>query len=148
MEEAPLLMPMQRIIGGVEIKDDLTRRFFAMRLKEEIDKGVLDGRRIVTDLVIAGGCGAAELQTVQRALARHRRTVGPIRSQLSRQNGHDRVMAKFVMIVEVFIAHGQAKHPLADQGPHIVLDQVLPATIRKTGGEPIDQADGPVRRAQ
>ena len=37
VEEAPLLMPVQRIVGGVEIEDDLLRRR-AVRLEEEIDE--------------------------------------------------------------------------------------------------------------
>ena len=37
MKKAPLLMPVQRVVGGVQIKDDLPRRTL-VRLKKQIDK--------------------------------------------------------------------------------------------------------------
>ncbi len=36
MEEAAFLMPMQRIIGGIEVEDDLPGRPF-VRIEEQID---------------------------------------------------------------------------------------------------------------
>jgi hypothetical protein len=43
VKEPALLLAMHRIVGGVEIDDDLARRPF-MRLHEQIDHQRLDGR--------------------------------------------------------------------------------------------------------
>ena len=74
VEEAAFLMPVQRIVGGVEIEDDLRRRR-GMRVEEEIDEQRLDRRRIVADLVIARRLRPAQLQPVERRFAGQRRTV-------------------------------------------------------------------------
>jgi hypothetical protein len=37
VEEAALLVPMQRVVGGIEIKDDLTRRA-DMGIDKQIDQ--------------------------------------------------------------------------------------------------------------
>ena len=51
VEEAAFLMAVQRIVGGVEIKDDLPGRP-GLRVDEQIDKGGFDRQRVVADLVI------------------------------------------------------------------------------------------------
>jgi len=43
VEEAPLLVPVQRVIGRVEVENDLLRRR-GVRLEEEIDKQAFDRR--------------------------------------------------------------------------------------------------------
>jgi hypothetical protein len=53
MEEAPLLLPVQRIVGGVEVEGDL-RRWCRMGVNKQIDKQPLDRRRVIADLVVAG----------------------------------------------------------------------------------------------
>ena len=105
---------MKTIVGGVEVEDDLARRAI-MRLQEQIDHQPLDGDRIVTDLVIARRLQLAKLQPVQRRLASHRRAVLTPRFELAGQNRHHRIMAQFVVIVEVLIAERDPEHPLADQ---------------------------------
>ena len=82
VEEAAFLMAVQRVVGGVEIEDDLLRRA-AMGLEEQIDQQPLDHRRIVADLVIAGRHRPAQLEPVQRRLARHRSAILAPRFQLA-----------------------------------------------------------------
>ena len=129
VEEAAFLMPVQRIVGGVEIEDDLLRRSL-VRLQEQIDEQRLDRRRVMADLVIARRLGSAQLQPVQRPLAGHRRAVRAPRRELAGQHRHHRVMAQLVMVVEVLVAERDAEHALADQRRHRVLDQLRPATDR------------------
>jgi hypothetical protein len=93
VEDLAFLVTMQRIVGRIEIQNDLPRRFAAMRLDEQIHEPHLDGRRIVTDLVIAGQLRAAQLQSVQGALARHGRAIGAASGQLARQDCHHRIVA-------------------------------------------------------
>ena len=52
VEEAAFLMTVQRIVGGIQIENDLLGGAM-MRVQEHIDKQLLDRRRIVADLVIA-----------------------------------------------------------------------------------------------
>ena len=67
VEEPPLLLAVHRIVGRIEIKDDLVRCSL-LGLQEQVDEQPLDGHRIVTDLVIARRLQAAQLQPVERDL--------------------------------------------------------------------------------
>ena len=61
MKEPPLLMPVQWIVGGVEIEDDLLWRVL-MRLEKQIDKQGLDLGPVPGDAVIARQLRSAPLQ--------------------------------------------------------------------------------------
>ena len=74
-ERTNLLMPVQRVIGGVQIQNDLARRG-AMRIEKQMNPQPLDPRSVRTDLVIAADAlRCVQLQAVQRALARQRRAI-------------------------------------------------------------------------
>src|SRR3954465_3317294 len=64
MEEAALLMPVQRVIGGVKVEDDLPRRC-AVRLQEQPHKEILNRFAIERDLVIARWLRPAQLEPVE-----------------------------------------------------------------------------------
>ena len=49
VEEPALLLPVQRIVGRVEIEDDLLRGAL-MRLQEQVDQQPLDGASVVAIL--------------------------------------------------------------------------------------------------
>ena len=68
MEEAAFLLPVQRIIGGIEIERDL-RRGLGVGIEEQVDEQRLDGTCIGGNAGIAGGLVAAEFEPVQGALA-------------------------------------------------------------------------------
>ena len=89
VEEPPLLLAVHRIIGRIEIKDDLVRRA-PVRLQEQVDEEPLDGHRVVTDFVIARRLQSAQLQPVERRLAGHRRTILAPRFELAGQHRHHR----------------------------------------------------------
>ena len=147
VEEPPLLLAVQRIVGRIEIKDDLLRRAF-VRLQEQVDQQPLDGHRIVADLVIARRLQLAQLQPVQRRLAGHRRAILAPRLKLARQHRHHRIMAQFVVVVQILIAERDPEHPLADQGRDLVLDQFRTPLVVKARRKPIHHPDGAIRRAQ
>jgi hypothetical protein len=73
VEEFSFLVAMQRIVGGIEIENDLPRPLL-VGFQEEIDEQAVDRCRVVTDLMVAGRFGAAQFQPVQRGLAGQRRT--------------------------------------------------------------------------
>jgi hypothetical protein len=123
-------MPVQRVIGGIEIEDDPLQRSL-MRLQEQPHRQRLDRRRVIGDLVIARRFLPAQFQSVQRRLAGHWCAVLPPRRKLARKHRHQRIVSQFVMVVEIFIAERDAKDPLPDQRPDRMLDQVLTAMIAK-----------------
>ena len=84
MEEPAFLMPMQRIVGRIEVEDDLLRRF-VVRVEEEIDEQLFDGWRIGGDLGIARRLGLAQFQAVERAFCQL-----PERSQSGRRQACQR----------------------------------------------------------
>ena len=53
MEEPAFLIAVQRIVGGIEVEDDLLRCLL-VGVEEEIDEQAFDRRRVVADLVVAG----------------------------------------------------------------------------------------------
>jgi hypothetical protein len=102
----------------------------------------------VVDLVIQRRRSPAQLQPVQRALARHRRAVLASRCKLACQNRKQRIVPKMVMVVEVLVTQRQSKHSLPHQRADLVLDQRRRSPIHKAAREPLDQADRPIRHPQ
>jgi len=43
---------------------------------------------------------------------------------LARHHREQRIVTQQVMVVEVLLARRQAEHPLSDQRPHLMLDQL------------------------
>src|SRR5438067_11199114 len=74
VKEAPLLMPVQRVIGGIEIEDDLLG-WVLVRPQKQIDKQRLDLGPVPSDAVIARQLRPAPLQPVERRFAGQRRTI-------------------------------------------------------------------------
>jgi hypothetical protein len=70
------------------------------------------------------------------------------RRQLARQDRHQRIVAKLVVIVQVFVAQGDREHALTHQSRHAMLDELGPPPILKASREPLDQTDRPIRRPQ
>ena len=147
MEEPPLLLPVHRIVGRIEIEDDLARRA-VVRLQENIDHEPLDGDRIVTDFVIARRLQPAQLQPVERRLPGHRRTLLAPRLELARQHCHHRIVAQLVVVIEILITERDPKHPLPQQGRNLMLDQMWPTGVVKARGKPLRQLDRMIRRPQ
>jgi hypothetical protein len=156
VKEAPLLMPVDRIIRGIE--NDLLRRL-RMSVEEEVDEGPLDRSRIMTNFVIARwpGCGRV-LEPVQRRLASRpccaraggrrnkvppragqRRAVrAPARRELSGEHGEYRIVPQVVVVDEVLIAERDPEDALADQRWHRVFDPL--------GGTSVLMAKRSIRR--
>lgn len=133
-------MPVQRIVGGVEIEHDpLGRR--AMRVKKQLDRQLLDRRRIIADLAIPVRPGWRMLQPVEGALAGERRAIRPPRFELAGEDRHHRVVAQPVMVDEVFVSQSDPDHPLTDQRRDSMLDPRPVPAVAEAGREPLNQAD-------
>src|SRR4029077_21265292 len=137
MEEAALLVSVQRDVGRVQIKHDLPRRPL-MRLQEQIDEKAIDVLAVAVNLMVLRTVSFRRvLQTIECALASNRRAVRPQhRFELAGQHRKHRVLAQLVMIVEVLVAECQSENALSDQRLDTVLDvaRVAPIgeTLRKT----------------
>jgi hypothetical protein len=128
VEEAPLLFAVHRIVGGIEVQDQLLG-WPAERGDEPVDQhGVqLPGRLPVgTVLPPAQGRGTGQIR-----VAAHGR--------LDRQ-----VAAQAGMIVEVLIAQGQGVDPLAQQTQGIVVAAGLAARIDQRAGHGFGQAEATI----
>jgi hypothetical protein len=100
MEEAAFLMPVQGVVGGVEIDVDLARRRL-VRDEEEIDEQPLDGGTVIADLVVARGSDRRVLEPVERALAGERGAAPASGPELAGEGREHRVMAQLVVVDEV-----------------------------------------------
>ena len=157
VEEAALLHAMQRIVRRVQVQPDLPRRL-AVRPHEQPDQQVVERLRLRHDALVAMYRrlrGVAQLQTVQRARTRQRRT--PIalphpararRIHLARRQRQQRVAAQFVVIVEVLVTQRQRVHALRQQRAHVMLDARRVAVIDETPGQPFRQPDALVHFAK
>ena len=121
VEETLFLMPVQRVVGGVEVQGDLRRRR-RMGVEKQVDKQSLDRRRVVADLVIAGRLQPAQFQPIERRFAGQRRTIRPLGRQLAAEHRHNRIVAQLVVVDQVLIAQGNPEHPLTHQARHGVLN--------------------------
>ena len=149
VEEPAFLCAVQRNVGVVEIQHDLARCTL-MRIKEQIDQQRIDLRTVAIDLVILR-CMASRrvLQAIERALASQRLAVCPQhRLQLARQHRKRRVLAQFVMIVEVFIPQGQPEDALSHQCLDLMLDIARITPIGEAVGEATHQPDASVYLSQ
>lgn len=68
--------------------------------------------------------------------------------ELPCQDRHHRIVAKLVVVVEIFVAHSQAKHSLPDKHLNPMLDQIRPAAVGKAGGKALDKTNRLVRRTE
>ena len=147
VEEPPLLLAVQWIIGRIEVENDLLGRSL-VRLQEQVNHEILDRHRIVADLVIARRLELAQLQPVERRFAGDRRTILPPRLELARQHRHHRIVAQFVVVVEILVTERDPEHPLANQRRDVVLDQVRTPLVVKAPRKPSHHSDRSIRGAQ
>jgi len=61
---------------------------------------------------------------------------------------HDRIVAKRLVIVAVFVTHGDAEDALGEKRVHIVLDSRRIARIADACSHCVDQARSPIRLAK
>ena len=147
MKEPAFLMPVQGIVGRIEIEDDLLR-YRLVGLQEDIDEQPLDRRRIVAHLVVARRLRPAEFKAIERALARQRRAVRSPRLELAGQYRHHRILPKRVVVVQILVAERHADNPLQHQGPHLVFNEFRRAPIGEARRKPLRQPDRPIRGTQ
>ena len=85
-------------------------------------------------------CPPRQLKAVQGALASQRGAVGAAGLDLVECHANGRVMAQSVVVIEILVAHGNAKNTLANQRLDVMDHQVRLAGINETPGQPRYQA--------
>ena len=157
MEEPAFLIPMQRVIGRIQIQHYLCRRS-PLAVQKQIHQKVVDHpaigdnllvtiilrRRRITQLQAVQGAGTGQgvtAVTFARALlAGH---IGATTGQ--RQSA---VVTQSVMVIEILITGRQAQHPLCDQGLEGMLDPIWIAMVGKTGRQSAGHVKQPVSFTQ
>jgi hypothetical protein len=118
-----------------------------VRLDERRHEQVIHRRMIHRDLLIAlrrADRPRAQLQPIQRALARQRR-----RQLLRfRQHREERIVPQLLVIVQVLVAQRQSIDPLPHQGRHRVRHTRWIAMILEAAREPVENPRHPVHLAQ
>ena len=75
MEEPTLLLPVERIVRGIEIEHD-PRGGPRVGVQEVVDEAVFDGAAVMNDPVVARGLARRALEPVQRGSTRQ--SVAPV----------------------------------------------------------------------
>ncbi len=145
MEEAPLLLPVERIVGGIEVQHD-PRRGPGVAIEEVVHETVLDRAAVVDELVVARGLGLGALQTVERAAAGQGMaavagltTLGSQQIRLADRQGQQHIVAQSVVVVQILVAQRLAEHALAQQLLDRVLDALGTPVVREARRKPADQ---------
>ena len=136
VEKPPLLLAMQRIVGRIEVENDLPR-FALLRLHKQVDQKIFDRHRIVADLVVARRRKLAQLQPVQCRLAGNRCAILAPRREFARQYRHHRIVPQLVVVVEILVAERDSERPLTDQGRDLMLDVFRTPLVVKAQREPV-----------
>jgi hypothetical protein len=147
VEEAALLMAMERIVGRIEIENDLFGRSLVC-LEEESDEQALDCCRIMPDLVVTARSRRRMLEPVERALTRQGSAVLALGLELAGERRQHRVVPQLVVVDQILITERNAEHALRHHRRDAVLDLRLGAAINEAGGEPLDHTDCPIGRAE
>jgi hypothetical protein len=147
VEKPAFLMPVQRVVGGIEVENDLLG-WRLVRLEEEGDEQALNRRRVVADLVVATRRQRRVLEPVERALAGQRRAILALRRELAGQRRQHRIVSQLIVIDQILIAERDAEHALRHHRLDRVLDLRLDTTVVEAGSEPRHQADRAIGRAE
>jgi hypothetical protein len=147
VKEAALLMPVQRVVGGIEIEDDLFGRR-RVSLHEQRDEQLLDRRAVVANLMVAARRQRRVLEPVERALSGERRAVLAPRLELASERRQYRIVAQLVMVDEILVPERDPADALHEHGPDGVLDQIRRAAVGEAPCQTPHQPDRPIGGAQ
>ena len=149
MEKAALLMPMDRVIGRVEVQNDLARGLCPEGIEEEVDEHGLDRGSVMPDLVIAPAAASTGACSSRLSVLLPASDAGVASSGLNRPSrapstGHGAGRRGR----QVLVPERQAEDALPHQAPHPMSDEGGMTPIAKARGEPVNQPDGPIRHAE
>ncbi len=132
MEEAPVLMAVHRVVGRVEVNHQLARRA-PVRGDELLHQDLVNRHRPLP-------LGPA-LEPAQR------RGAGQRLVSLTRRL-HHLIVAKRIVVVQIFVARRHRVHPLAHHRHHFVVNLPALALVTERTRHPVGQAQFAVHLAQ
>ena len=157
VEVAPLLGAVQRVVGRVEIEDDLPGRR-AVRLQEQLDHQPVDLCRVGGDPLAAVArrlVRDAELEPVERARASQRMTAVAVphpvgAGEVAAADGQRQhaVVAQLVVVVEILVSQRDRHDPLRDETVQPVLAAPGVAMVREASREPSGHAEHAVSQSR
>ena len=156
VEEAALLVAVQGVVGGIQVGDEHRRRR-GVGTEEEVHEPALDGLGPGDDLLVAAGgagVGGRQFQAVEGTLAGQGLALVPGAQPvlaggvgLADEGREQGVAAQGVLVVEVFVAQGQAVDALADELQDGVFEGVGVAVVGEAGGALAQRAGEALRLA-
>ena len=130
MEEPLFLVAVERQIGGIEIGHDLPG-WLGESFEEQVDQELIERVRVAVDLFVASRFGGAQFEAIQGAFAGQ----GLLGLAFTGEEAEEGIVAPLVVIVEIFVAEGEAVDALSEQLLDGVLDVARIAVIVEAGGE-------------
>ena len=150
MEEAPLLLAVDRVVGGVDVQHDHLR-WLVVCVHEDIDEERLEGIIAVANLLVPflrGMLLGRQLQAVEgaatgSAVARVSTPFSLLshRVLLARCEGQKRVVSETVVFIEILVAANDPEDALGHQLANGVLDAVGIAVVVEAGRDAIKEVD-------
>lgn len=149
VEEPAFLIAVDETVGGIEVEHDLFRVGLETRdgltHQKPLDGGMIGGDLVDAEGRSLAGFGVGQFEAVEGGLARQGASpvdAGTFKTErigLARAEGHHRIAAEGVLVVEILVAHRHAEDALAQQIRDRVLDEGLAAMVGEAIGELIDQ---------
>jgi hypothetical protein len=144
VEEAALLIAVDRIVRGVQIEDQPSGRFLP-GLNEQADEQPFHGVFVHADFMVALSVRLRGMfQPVERGLACEHGAIGAAGFELAGEEAQHRIVAQGIVIVQVLIAKRNAVDALGYERFERVLDILLAAGVAKAGRNLPGQADDAV----
>ena len=147
LKEPAKLIAVDRIVGGVEVEDDLLWRR-RMGFNKEVGQKRFHLPQVGRDLLVPAaliGPRRRQFESIERALAGQRFATVPLaetilsaRILFADKHRHQRIVSQLVMVVEIFVAQRQSENPLGDQVADSMLDQFGVTVIGEAIGESSD----------
>ena len=121
VKEASFLLPVQRIVGRVEVQDDALG-YLVVAVEKQLDEEAVERLRVDRDAVVAiAGClfGQTPLESIQRALAGQGRPAVALafaittrRVSFADTGGQKRVVAQLVVVDQILVAQRETEDAL------------------------------------
>jgi hypothetical protein len=144
MKEATKLIAVDRVVGGVEIENDLGGRL-VMGLEKEGHEQSFDLAGVAGDLFVATvliSADGSQFESVERAFSgQSLASITEARSilaggvKLADDGGQERVGSEVVVVIEVFISQSQSVDPLSNEVFEGMFDEIRVAMIGEALGE-------------
>jgi len=103
MEESPFLLPVQRIVGSVQVQDDFLRRFL-VGFQEDLHQQAVHGSVIQHDLFVAlppTGRLSGQFQSIQGTFSRQCFLTG---IRFLHQYRQQWILPQLLVIVQIFVS--------------------------------------------